>query len=111
MPDEELNEQRLRALEVGHTTLTHQIADIAVQQNDMSERLEAAIERAVERAVNKLFERTQQRAKDGFLKWLWSLLKDFLFRWVFIGFLVLSVAKYAGWPLAATIFDALTGRK
>ena len=102
--------QRVTVLEVGHQTLTNQMADLTIQQADMAENLEKAIERAFDSAISKLLEKAQQQAAERTGRWLWGSLKALASRWLLIAAIVVTVGKFAGWQMASAVFDAITGK-
>lgn len=113
------DQERLRVLEIGQKVLTDQMADIAVENRDMGQRIEEAVTRGVQagleaglpRALEKLIEQKKREAAEGTGRWLWGVVKDTVIRWGLILALVISIGKFAGWPLAAQVWDAITGAK
>ena len=103
-------DQRVRILEVGHGQLVDQMADIALEHQDMTQRLEEAIERGLERGAEKLIAKLQKQAAENTGRWLFGALKAVFTRWLLIAALVLTVGKFAGWPLATQVLDAIIGK-
>lgn len=103
-------DQRVKILEVGHWQLVDQMADIALEHQDMTQRLEEAIERGLERGAQKLIDKLQKQAAENTGRWLWGALKAVFTRWLMIAAIVLTVGKFAGWPLATQVLDAIIGK-
>lgn len=116
----QLNEaERLRILEIGQRVLSDQMAEVAVENRDMGQRIEEAVTRGVQagleaglpRALEKLIEQKKREAAEGTGRWVWGIVKDTVIRWGLILALIVSIGKFAGWPLAAQVWDAITGAK
>ena len=111
--DEALRKQatQLHCLELGHEQLVNQMAELAIQQTNMGKQIEEAMERALDRAFDRFLERAQTRAAEKTGRWFWGTIKAVASKWIFIGFLIVSLGKVAGWQFAVTLVDNLLGKK
>ena len=105
------HDAQLHSLELGHEQLVNQMAELAIQQANMGKQLEEAMERALDRALDRFLERAQTRAAEKTGRWFWGTIKAVASKWIFIGFLIVSLGKLAGWQFAVTLVDNLLGKK
>jgi len=110
--------QRVAVLEVGHKQLIDQMADVAVRNEaldreitTMRDDIREAVKEGMQEAIGAFFESAQKRAAEKTGMWLWGAVKGFFSRWFVIGAIILTVGKYAGWSVASTVFDAITGAR
>jgi hypothetical protein len=103
-------ERRIGAVEVGHRVLVNQMADIAIEHASMKDEIKLAIREAMAEGISDFFNSAQKRAAEKTGRWLWSAITEGLTKWLVIAAIVVSVGKVAGWPLALSVWDAVTGK-
>lgn len=100
-------QKQIDVLATGQNMLHEQVSELAVEQHNMTKRMEEAIERGFESAVDKLIEKAQQRAAEHTGRWVWGTLKAALTRWLVIGLIVLLTYKYLGSGAAGNVIDTV----
>lgn len=103
-------QKQIDVLGVGQRQLHEQISELAVEQHQMTARMEEAIERGFEKAVDKLLEKAQTKAAEHTGRWLWGTLKAAVTRWMVIGLVVMLAYKYLGSGAATAVIDAVKGK-
>lgn len=101
---------QINVLGQGQKLLHDQMAEMVVEQHQMTARMEEAIERGFEKAVDKLLEKAQTKAAEHTGRWVWGTLKAAVTRWLVIGFVVILAYKYLGTGAASAVIDAVKGK-
>jgi len=103
-------EQRLTVVEVLGDMHTEQISELVVDMAELKNGIKDAAKDGAREAFSDMISQMQSRAAESTGRWIWGTLKAFFSRWVFIGLIVLVVGRFAGWPMANAVFDAILGK-
>lgn len=104
-------QKQINVLGEGQRVLHDQMAELVVEQENMTQRLEDAIERGFEKAVDKLIDKAQQRAAEHTGRWLWGTVRAVVSRWLVIGLIAVLAFKYLGPGGAAAVLDHVKDAK
>lgn len=103
-------QKQIDVLGRGQAQLHEQMAELTVEQHQMTARMEEAIEKGFDRAVDKLLEKAQTKAAEHTGRWVWGTLKAAVTRWLVIAFVVMLAYKYLGTGAASAVIDAVKGK-